>query len=189
MLIRAAVLLVIIFSLLLAACARQEAESQSSPTPLAPVITRPPETKENQKEETAVDTKSEMNRFKITTGVYFGECIGICAEFLTIDSALMHFENFAAPVDTSSPANVDEQETEQAQWAKIVASFDMDTFRALPEKIGDPDASDIGGEYVEVSSENFSKRVDFEYGSSVPEIDDLLELLRKLRAPFSDKYR
>ncbi len=126
-----------------------------------------------------------MANLTIKTGSYRGEGLDAQADNLTISVKAMRYEVYRAPIDYSQPEAVDERPTRAAEWQRIVMLIDPLAFRTLPRQIADMDASETGGEFVEIATKEFRQRVDFSLGSSVPEIKELLDALRELRAEFA----
>ena len=66
-------------------------------------------------------------------------------------------------------------------WEEIKKSADLKKFNSLPSKIGCTDCKDAAIEWIEISDGKNSKRVEFDYGKNVPEIQNLVDELRKMR--------
>jgi len=121
----------------------------------------------------------------IATGTYIGECFEYCNEILTITPDKIHFVITSNYPDDSYPDLSSDVDIDSNTWDEIVKLADIENFGLLPEIIGCPDCSDQGGEWIEITSDKTTHRVDFEYGATVPEIDDLLAKLRELRESFT----
>lgn len=122
---------------------------------------------------------------RIRTGVYFGECIGYCREEMIITPSGIKYVKSAFPSDPSQPDIIIEQPIDVRDWNELMQSLDLAAFRRLPRRIGDPDAADRGGEWVEISEAAQTKRVDFVLDAKVREISPFLEKLRALRKEIS----
>jgi hypothetical protein len=121
----------------------------------------------------------------IRTGVYFGDCIGYCREEMSLTPSGVKYVKSAFPSDPSQPDIIIEQPIDDRDWNALVRGLDRAAFRGLPRKIGDPDAADQGGEWVEISEAEKTKRVDFVLDAEVREINPFLEKLRALRKEIS----
>jgi len=122
---------------------------------------------------------------RIRTGVYRGECIGYCYEDMTITPNDAVHVKYALPRDPSWPDIVHQVRLGVRKWNKLVQSLDLEAFWALPRKIGDPDAADQGGEWLEISEGEKTKRVDFVLDAEIREISPFLKMLRELRKQIS----
>ncbi len=172
-------ILFMIISLLTAHCTQQQGLEQFAQSPSSAEIPTPaqpaPEPPEPQ--------------FTIRTGTYFGLCVGYCQEELAISSlGLIYTQKSNEPNDAAYPDRVETVPFTTESWQGLGDKVDMAAFNALPTVIGCPDCADGGGEWVEISTGQTTKRVEFERDTSVPEIDDLLRELRKLREELSSKY-
>lgn len=123
----------------------------------------------------------------IRAGTYFGECLTHCNTTLTITPGKMAFALTSNVPDPQHPDLVLEREIAPKDWDELQAAIDWIKFRALPATIGQPDAADQGGEWVEITLGGERKRVDFELNAAVPEIDALSRKLRALRSGFPAK--
>ena len=123
---------------------------------------------------------------RIRTGVYMGECVGYCYQDMTITSDDVMYIKYALPRDPSWPDIVHQVRMGADEWNKLVQDLDLQAFWALPRTIGEPDAADQGGEWVEITDGDRVKRVDFVLGAEIPEISSFLEKLRKLRTQISE---
>ncbi len=125
----------------------------------------------------------------IRTGTYFGECLIHCNETVTITPEKTFYALTSNVQDSQHPDITAERETTRKDWDELQALIDGARFGTLPSTIGQPDAADQGGEWVEITVGGKAKRIDFEMNASVPEIDALLRKLREMRNEISQKYR
>jgi hypothetical protein len=123
----------------------------------------------------------------IRTGTYFGECLIYCNETVTITPEKTSYALTSNVQDPQHPDVTVERETSRKDWDELQALIDWARFRTLPATIGQPDAADQGGEWVEITVGGEAKRVDFEMNASVPEGDALLRRLRETRNEMSQK--
>jgi hypothetical protein len=67
--------------------------------------------------------------------------------------------------------------------------IDTQKFFDLNDVYGCPDCADGGSEWIEIiTDDDKSKKVTFEYGKTVPEIEKLIKLLREERETLHIKY-
>lgn len=156
--------------------------SQQVPTTQARPIT-------TAQEPSMQPSQTPAQQLSIKTGTYFGECLGYCNDELSITSEKMIYLKTTNVKDETYPDIVEEAAITTEDWNDLVALVDLDTFNALPDTIGCPDCADQGGEWVEISDGRTTKRIDFELGASVAEIDRLVSRLRGLREEFSSRHR
>lgn len=121
----------------------------------------------------------------IRTGTYLGECFIHCNETLTITPDKTFYTLTSTVKDPQYPDIKVERETARKDWGELQWLINWDKFRMLPSSIGQPDSSDQGGEWVEITIGGEVKRVDFEMNASVPEIDALIQKLREMRNAIS----
>ena len=70
------------------------------------------------------------------------------------------------------------------EWSTLTAAVDRQRFEALPGTVGCPDCADGGAESLEVVSADWQRRVTFEFGAVMPELQPLLDRVRGLRQRF-----
>lgn len=168
--------LVIIGIAFISQCAQQEQSEQRIQTP-------------TQQEPSVQSLPTQTQHLIIKTVTYFGLCTGYCNEELSITSERVIFSKTSNdPDDAEYPPIIEEVSITNEIWSNLVASVNLDEFYALPDIIGCPDCTDGGGERIEISDGETTKRVDFEFGTSVPEIEDFLFKLRDLRENISSKH-
>lgn len=123
----------------------------------------------------------------IRAGTYFGECLTHCNTTLTITPNKIAFALTSNVPDPQHPDVVLERAITRKEWDELQTSVDWLKFRALPATIGQPDAADQGGAWVEITVDGERKRVDFEPNAAVPEFDALSRKLRELHSDFPTK--
>lgn len=121
----------------------------------------------------------------IRTGTYLGECFIHCNETMTIAPDKTFYTLTSTVNDPQYPDIKVGRETARKDWEELQCLINWDKFRILPSGIGQPDCSDQGGEWVEITIGGEVKRVDFEMNASVPEIDALIQKLREMRNAIS----
>lgn len=126
---------------------------------------------------------------KIRNGTYFNECLIHCNEMVTITAEKTFYALTSNVQDTEKPDIIEEMQTTEEQFGELQLLIDWNKVKALSSIIGQPDATDQGGEWVEITVDGDVKRIDFEMNASVSGIDILLKNLRKIRNELSRKYR
>jgi hypothetical protein len=132
---------------------------------------------------------TSANLSMIRMGTYLGECLTHCNETLIIAPEKTTYSVTSNVQDPQNLDIIEEMDTQSSDWSELEALVDWRRFSTLPSTIGQPDAADQGGEWVEITSGGTAKRVDFEMNASVPEIDPLLRKLREVRIELSQKFR
>lgn len=126
---------------------------------------------------------NELNNIMyIKTGTYFGQCAGYCQEEFTItQNKIIYLSKSGGRGGNNFPDITKERTISIDDYNNLSKLIDIKKFKSLPERIGCPDCDDGGGEWLEIKDDNSTKRIDFVYSKSVPEIKDLLEKLRAIR--------
>src|SRR5690349_17580587 len=96
----------------------------------------------------------------IRNGTYLGECVIYCNEHVVVTPETEVYTLTSPYPDPEHPDIRVEERTDPAEWSGLLALVDWDALQALPRTIGLPDASDAGGELVEISDGQQVKRVD-----------------------------
>lgn len=116
--------------------------------------------------------------FTISYGTSFGSCLGYCTTETRVDGKYVTVSKIrrAPNPDTITQKVPISDEAYRA----IVAGVDPEVFKTLPERIGCPDCADGGAEWIEVTQNQSSKRVTFEFQEDVEGIRKAVNLLRDL---------
>ena len=121
----------------------------------------------------------------IKTGTYAGHCIGYCAKEFIITSDKIIFtqngHNFVSDEWVDLHEKTKESQLSQTEWNKLIDLIDFHQFRFLPDKIGCPGCADAPVEWIEISYEGKTKRIEFENGDEIPEISELIVALHEIR--------
>ena len=128
---------------------------------------------------------NQWQSLTIQIGTYFGECSGYCKQDMTITSEKITVQKNGWEKGTSLPEITEYFPISTTQWKTLVDSLDYKKFNALNEVIGCPDCLDGGTEWIEIGD----KKVTFEYGSSIPEISNLIYTLREIRTYISSQHK
>lgn len=121
----------------------------------------------------------------IKTGTESGRCMGYCIQDFTITSdKIIYSQNgreFVSNVWVNLPEITKETSLSKVEWKKLISSVDFQKFNSLPDKIGCPGCADAPIEWIEISYSEKTKRVEFESQDKIPEIDQLVVELQKIR--------
>jgi len=131
-----------------------------------------------------INNPMTINKIKtIKTGTSFGKCVGYCKMVLDINSKSISY--IKSGWDNSSYPEVQRKiQISPKEWNSLVNALNVKKFNLLPERIGCPDCADGGAEWIEISDGKTTKKVTFEYGASISEIDSFIKKLRKLEELF-----
>ncbi|WP_055143556.1 hypothetical protein [Jiulongibacter sediminis] len=130
---------------------------------------------------------------QIISGENFGFCVGPCYRALNLNTGDTYLELEVRSRDSRGSDLADTTiYTDMFSMAELEALKeaipDLETFFALEEVYGCPDCADGGSEFIEINDGLKTHRVTFEYGSSVKEIEPIIELLRQKRQELIEKY-
>jgi hypothetical protein len=125
---------------------------------------------------------------EIQSGTYFGECLLDCHEQITLRPGQVVYSLRSTVPDSSHPDIEVETSIAQSEWDRLVEMVNVDRFNALPARIGQPDASDAGGEWVQISDGRQTRRVDLDLGATIPDLAPLLSRLRELRQRLAQQH-
>ncbi len=120
-------------------------------------------------------------------GLYSGECIGYCVESIVIEPKTIVYTQRSNIASDELPDRVLETAAHADLWERLSRALDWNTISAYPDRLGDPDAADQGGEYIEIRTSETAKRVDLERGAAVSGLDPVLEILRNLRSDLASQ--
>lgn len=115
----------------------------------------------------------------ISSGYSFGECIGYCHQEVVFRSAVATYS--LRPSNSELGEIEGEVPTTPEEWQELLAAVELQALQALPDVLGCPDCTDGGAEWIEVEIGNTLKRVTFEFGTAIPSIQPLLDLVRARR--------
>lgn len=129
-------------------------------------------------------TKGEI--ISITHGTSFGMCRGYC----------IHEEEYSEKGIVKSdkswdtvrnPEKVENLKFTEKEFTVLTNALKAGKWNELEEVIGCPDCADRGSEYIIVKSKGGTKKVTFDAYTEVPEIADLLKLLRDKKKEMEPK--
>jgi hypothetical protein len=121
----------------------------------------------------------------IKTGTYAGHCIGYCAKDFTIMPDKIVYSQigreYVSNVWVDLPEKTKEISLSKTEWNNLTRLIDFQKFNLLPDKIGCPGCADAPVVWIEISYDNKTKKIEFEHQDEIPEIDQLVMALQKIR--------
>jgi hypothetical protein len=117
---------------------------------------------------------------RIQFGRYFGEKLVHNREELVVVPKGIEYALTSQVPELDHPDIRRSRPLSDSEWQELVSAIDWVSLEALPSQIGNPDANDAGGEFVEIESDRGVKRVDFPVDRDVPAIASLRYLLWRL---------
>lgn len=115
----------------------------------------------------------------IKTGTNSGFCLGYCSKDFVITPEKITYSISGREV----PGKTKEIKFSNSAWNDLKGLVDFKKFNSLPDQIGCPGCADAPVLYIEISSGDKTKRVEFENGDDIPEINKLISALQKIRDP------
>ena len=124
---------------------------------------------------------------QIKTGTIFGFCFGYClSELNIIDTNADYYLNSWIEDDSVyHPVEISDV-IDSSIWEILNSFFDFELFMNLDSVIGCPDCDDGGAEWFEIAMSDTIKRVTIEYGDSLDELNNYIDLIRSIRHSFED---
>jgi len=127
------------------------------------------------------DSKSDgTGIISITHGTSFGMCRGYCIkeEYYTMDTLI----ETQRSMDTARyKAKVNGYSYSSAKFQDLCETIDLKKWEKLEERIGCPDCTDRGSEYLIITTKKGTKTVTFDAHSDVPGLTEILKKLRDKR--------
>jgi len=121
----------------------------------------------------------------IKTGTNSGHCIGYCfKEFIITPEKVVYSQNgreFVLDEWSDLPEKIKQVPITQREWVELVDLVDFQQFNSLPDKIGCPGCADAPVEWIEISYDGKTKKIEFEYEDKIPEITNLIVALQEIR--------
>jgi hypothetical protein len=134
----------------------------------------------------------DLSTITIKSGQSFGFCVGKCHSEMTIKGQNVEFLVKERNFETGVLVNKEYIYKEFVLAEKsesIQKMINIENFFKLNEIYGCPDCADGGTEWIEIiTADKKTKKVTFEFGKNVPEIEKLINLLRKEREALHSKY-
>lgn len=121
----------------------------------------------------------------IKTGVYAGHCIGYCTKEFTITPEKIIFSQNGRDFVSGEWLDILEKTKEtqfsQTEWNELLDLIDFKQFNSLPNKIGCTGCADAPVEWIEISYDGITKKIEFENEDKIPEISKLIVALQEIR--------
>jgi len=115
----------------------------------------------------------------IKTGTDSGFCIGYCSkEFVITPQKITYTESGRDVQDKTKDIPFS-----KSTWNELIDLIDVKKFNSLPDRIGCPGCADAPVVWIEITSGNKTKRIEFERDDNIPEINKLILKLEKIRSP------
>ncbi|NOJ32834.1 MAG: hypothetical protein DA329_11920 [Candidatus Nitrosocosmicus sp.] len=115
----------------------------------------------------------------IKTGTNSGFCLGYCSkEFVITPEKITYTQSGRDVSDKTKHIPFS-----KSSWNDLVNLVDFKKFNSLPDRIGCPGCADAPVVWIEIESLNKTKKIEFEGGDNIPEINNLILALEKIRSP------
>lgn len=125
----------------------------------------------------------------VRSGTSFGMCAGYCLRDLRVDSTdLLYTKRSWGRGSSTLPDSLLADTITPLRWAalKETVAAKYEAFSKLDTIIGCPDCADGGAEWIEIEQGATVRRVTFEYGKEIPEIKELIAIVREIRGKFEE---
>jgi hypothetical protein len=125
------------------------------------------------------DSPTEPEVLVIRGGTSFGFCLptAYCTTTLEITSTTVVLTRTSRTLgDVRTTGSIT-----PAEWESLTEAVDEGRLRPMPDVVGCPDCADGGAEFVEVVTADWTKRVTFEFGATLPPIQPLVDQVRAIR--------
>lgn len=124
--------------------------------------------------------KDDSNTTFISSGTSFGECAGYCTREIVISQDGLVYT--ASSWDTLNYPVLDTSlEITSTEWSNLIALVDLSVLQGFEDVVGCPDCADGGAEWIQVVTQEDSKKITFEYGDTLDGIQPLINQLRLYR--------
>lgn len=131
-----------------------------------------------------IDFNTSGENIVLRNGSSFGFCDGYCIRLLEIKNNMLTYTKSSR--DNNLPLLVTTRELTSVERNNLYKSLDLEKLYKMNDTYGCPDCADGGAEWVEVSTNSGSKRITFEYGTDLPDIQPFLDNIRTLRKIFEN---
>lgn len=130
--------------------------------------------------DTVGENSASVSRIVSTTS--FGMCMGYCKTRLEITEAeavlIREPGGRGAP---NLPVQQFKRPLAPGEWQQLSEAAAASKFAELPETIGCPDCADGGAESLAVTGPGSGKKVTFDHGADISELQPLLSRVREIR--------
>jgi hypothetical protein len=127
-----------------------------------------------------------LENITVKSGASFGECLGYCRREIEINGTQITYTQSGWNTEVYPPVITTGEITVQ-EWNRLAEMIDCETLKNMEDVYGCPDCVDQGAEWIEIIHPDFSKKITFEFGDSLEEIQDLLSQLRGIRLVYENK--
>lgn len=111
-------------------------------------------------------------------GTSFGFCIGYCLTDLEVSADQIYHVKYGW--ENSEVPEAKTLEYKESDYNRLLSLVDQEKFLDLEPVIGCPDCADGGSEWIEMKIDGRTKKVTFEYGKDIEEIEEIILELRNL---------
>lgn len=131
------------------------------------------------------------NIVSVKSGQSFGMCIGKCYNELIVENNSVTLKQIERKDRGGDPQTIEHRDdTRLGQIKTDLNNFSKKKFLKLDEVYGCPDCADGGAEWLEVRfTDGTSRKVTFNYGSTVEGFEKIISSLRAHRLSLMDKYK
>jgi hypothetical protein len=119
--------------------------------------------------------------YYIKYGTNAGRCVGYCFHEANIDSNNIVIVKKTMREDKNYPMKTDSTHTTSDQWNMLINSIEINSFFSIPEKIGEPGATDRGIEWIEINYTGKTHKVTFD-SAELEDYDGIKNLDKLLKS-------
>jgi hypothetical protein len=132
----------------------------------------------------AISAKANESVALVRHGTSYGECIGYCLKDIEVFSSRVSFRAMANHPTKKLPTISNEvalAKQDQVELLRLLAGVSVE---GLAERIGCPDCSDGGAEWIEINRNGQFKRITFEKGQPPSQLKALTNWLAAVQDKF-----
>lgn len=123
----------------------------------------------------------------ISRGTNFNNCQDFCHKELKLEA-----EKITLTTSRNTPPRLKNTlmvARAGVEYKKVLSTFDVKSFKALPATIGCPDCADGGSEWIEFKSGWKKKRVTFEFGHAPEVLRNTVQQMKALQEELGKKTK
>jgi len=125
------------------------------------------------------------NALTIKSGTSFGFCFGYCKREIQISQTQVTY-TMSSWRPEEYPTQTTTGTITENEWTRLLETIDTDQLQKMDDIYGCPDCADGGAEWIEVQGGTISKKITFNYGDSLSQVQNLIDQLRAIRQRFSE---